>query len=81
MKRRTAVLSIAATLTLTAAGFAAAHGRPPQWPSKPSTTPPPRRDHGHHHFPFPFPFPGHDHGQGRDQGGHDHGGHEHARGW
>ena len=68
VKRRTALLSIAAIFSLSAAGYAAASGRPP-WHGQPSTTPPPF--HHHHH--------GHDgdgqggYGQG-GQGGHGQGG-------
>ena len=46
MKRRTAVISIIAALSLGAAGISAAHGRDPGTSGKPSVTPPPW-SHGH----------------------------------
>ena len=66
MKRRTAVLSLVATLSLAAAGFAAAHGRPPGDSGKPDITPPPWSHgggHGHGH--------GHGDGHGRNHDGGD----------
>lgn len=48
MKRRTAIFSIVAALSLSAAGFAAANGRPPGTHGKPSVTPPPRSHGGGH---------------------------------
>jgi hypothetical protein len=77
MKGRTTVLSTVAALTLGVAGFAAAHGRPPDSHGKPSTTPPPW-SHGHHgHDKGGEHGRGHDgeHGRGHDQGhppGHGH---------
>jgi hypothetical protein len=50
LHRRTAILSIVAVLSLSAAGYAAANGRPPGGHGKPSTTPPPwSHPHGHVH--------------------------------
>jgi hypothetical protein len=68
MKRRTTVLSLAAVLSLTAAGYAVAHGDGHHWGGRPSTVPPPH--HRHH---------GHGYGHGGFGGGGDfgpsHGGH------
>jgi hypothetical protein len=40
MKRKSAAISIVAVMSLAAAGYAAAQGRPPGSHGKPSTTPP-----------------------------------------
>jgi hypothetical protein len=46
LHKRPAILSIVAVLSLSAAGYAAASGRPPGGHGRPSTTPPPW-SHGH----------------------------------
>ncbi len=66
MKRRTAAMTIAALLSLSAAGYAAAGGHFEPWHGRPSTTPPPWS-----HGPGPGPA-GAQHGRGSEHanGGH-----------
>jgi hypothetical protein len=73
-KRRTAIVSMAAALSLSAAGYAAVDGHVP-WRGQPSTTPPPcvhgkHNGHGYGHGGFDC---GDGHGDEGNGGGHGNG--------